>query len=345
MLTKKNYNPSQFAIGDATATTQSAEQRIAELNAEVAPTQQKTVTEKIADVTGGKEISQGLGQALAQKGTQKIIEETQQQQFDLQGKLVEQIKMAKEQGRDTTRLENALNLLNEDVQEFGAGAEKLLNPNELTNKEVLGDALQLATTAGGAKVAGGGAGKATQATGVVQGAIQGAKAGLAGGTAVGALSGTAQGLQDNKDISGIAKDTVTGAVVGGIGGALVGGITGGISGRIAGKTERQQQKILDNITPKATELKPKEYERLLRQGKISPKTTTSQAQYILSDQEKDFAVRYSNLIKKDPVKTVSNIGDEIGRQDADVGNYLRQNNNIFNKGELKNNLKNYNYEN
>lgn len=201
---------------------------------------QRTTTEKIADFTGGKELSQGLGQVLAQKGTQKLIDETQKQQFDLQGKLVEQIKTAKEQGRDTTRLENALNLLNEDVQEFGAGAEKLLNPNELTNKEVIGDALQLATTAGGAKVAGAVAGKATQAATAGQGFIQGAKAGLAGGAVTGALTGTSQGLQENKDAEGIAKDALTGAAIGGVGGAVLGGAVGAIGGGLTGSKLRQE---------------------------------------------------------------------------------------------------------
>ena len=145
----------------------------------------KSVAESIADFTGGKELSQGFGQALAQRGTQKLIDETQKQQFDLQGQLIQQIKTAKEQGRDTTRLENALNLLNQDIAEFGGSAEQILNPEQLTSKEVVGDALQLATTAGGAKIAGGVAGKATGATSAVQGALQGAKAGALGGTAVG----------------------------------------------------------------------------------------------------------------------------------------------------------------
>jgi len=304
-----------------------------------AQTTRKPITEKIADVTGGKELSQGFGQALAQRGTQKLIDETQKQQFDLQGKLVNQIKTAREQGRDTTRLENALNLLTEDVQEFGAGAEKLLNPNELTNKQVIGDALQLATTAGGAKVAGAVAGNAVGATTVGQGLIQGAKAGVMGGTAVGALSGASQGLQDDKDAMGILKSAGTGAVAGGVGGAVIGGAIGAVSGGIAGRAQKAQQKILDNVTPNANELTPTQYKKLLAQGKITQKTKTEPARYILSEQEKAVALRNSNLITKDPVKTVNNIGDEIARQDANVGQYLKSNNGIFNKGELKNYLR------
>lgn len=202
--------------------------------------EKRNFAEKVADFTGGKEMAQGLGQALAQKGNQKIIDETQKQQFDLQGKLIDQIKTAKEQGRDTSRLENALKLLTEDVQEFGSGAEKLLNPNELTNKEVIGDALQLATTAGGAKVAGTVAGQATKATSIAQGLVQGAKAGALGGSSVGALSGTAQGLQENGTTKDILKSTGTGALTGGIGGAVLGGLVGAVGGGMTGSKLRQE---------------------------------------------------------------------------------------------------------
>ncbi len=201
--------------------------------------EKKPLTEKIADVTGGKELAQGLGQALALKENSKILEETQKQQFELQGKLLERIKAKKELGEDTTRLEGALADINEEILKTGHGAEKLLNPEKLTGKEVVGDALQLATTAGGAKIAGGVIGKTKQAKTVAQGFIQGAKAGATGGSVVGALSGSAQGLQENKDLEGIAKDTLTGAIVGGTGGAILGGVTGAVSGAIKGRELRQ----------------------------------------------------------------------------------------------------------
>jgi hypothetical protein len=267
------------------------------------PVKEKSpLTERIADVTGGKEIAQGLGQALAQKGTQKLIEETQKQQFDLQGKLVAQIKTAKEQGRDTTRLENALSLLNEDVQEFGSGAEKLLNPNELTNKEVVGDALQLATTAGGAKVAGAVAGKAVGATTAGQGFIQGAKAGLTGGAVTGATSGAAQGLQSNKDTEGILTDTAMGAGIGGLGGAIIGGIIGGVSGSMNGKELRQEvlkQQIASGQKPPVDTVAQK---ARLREAKLQG----------FEDQDIDF-VSSMNSIDKTKAQKMVDIADKASK--------------------------------
>lgn len=267
------------------------------------PVKEKSpLTEKIADVTGGKELSQGFGQALAQRGTQKLIDETQKQQFDLQGKLVEQIKTAKEQGRDTTRLENALNLLTEDVQEFGAGAEKLLNPNELTNKEVIGDTLQLATTAGGAKIAGAVTGKATQAVTAGQGLIQGAKAGLAGGAVTGALTGTSQGLQENKDTKGILTDTAMGAGVGGVGGAIIGGLIGGVSGAMNSKQLRQEvlkQQIASGQKPPVDTVAQK---ARLREAKLQG----------FEDQDIDF-VSSMNSIDKTKAQKMVDIADKASK--------------------------------
>lgn len=312
-----------------------------------------TIVNKIGSFTGGEEIGQGLGQALA--GNTKRVEETQNQQIALQGQLLQRIKEKKARGEDTSRLEGALEDLGVDIKAFSEGAEEILNPNQLTNKQVIGDALQLGSTVAGAGTYGKAAagmtsftkGKAlpsvvsgvAKAKTIGQGIAQGAKAGAISGGAFGAVGGVAQGLQEDKTVGeSLGQGLKTGAI-GAAGGAVVGSVLGGISGGLAGRAERAQNKVLENITLKADELKPKEYARLLKQGRISPKTATSPAQYILSEQEKATALKYSKLINKDPVKTVSGIGDEIGRQDADVGNFLRQNNSIFNKGELKNALK------
>lgn len=93
-----------------------------------------------------------------------MIEEQQAQQFDLQGRLLERIKANKAEGKDTSRLEAALSDLGDTTQQFGQDAEQVLNPNELTDKQVLGDALQLGTTV--ATISGlSGAGKATTLAG------------------------------------------------------------------------------------------------------------------------------------------------------------------------------------
>lgn len=324
--------------------------RFAEIDAlasgEITETEKKkrTLGEKVLDFTGGKEIAQGLGQALAQKETSKQIQETQASQMKIQGDLITRIKEKKVQGQDTSRLENALKMINEDIGETGQGAGQLLNPNQLTTKQVLGDALQLGTTIAGAGALPS-AGKNIVATETFkQGAIQGLKTGAITGAGFGASTGASQGLQEDKDLKGIAIDTlkggVTGAVAGGVLGSLTGGISGAIKGREATKLAKQEKNVLDAITPNTKNLSNKEYTRLLDQQRITPKTGTKGSQYILSEAEKQTALKYPNLLtKKDPVKNYTAIVDEIAKQDENVGTFLKQNNGIFNSGELKNYIK------
>lgn len=296
--------------------------------------------EKVAGVTGGKILAQGLSQAIANKEISKGIEETQNQQIEIQGKLLNQIKENKAIGKDTSRLENALKLITEDATQTGEGAEKLLNQNDLTAKQVVGDTLQLGTTVLGAGQLPGVAKKALAEAGVIAGAKQGAIQGAKTGAIYGASSGASKALKEDKSIADVAKSTAGGALAGGTTGGILGGVIGGVSGGIKVAKIAKQEKVIDYIKPDASQISGKQYESLLKQGRITPKTATKRAEYVLSDIERETAQKYSNLIKKDPVKTTTNMMDEISRQDADVGQYLRSNNGIFNKGELKNYLKN-----
>lgn len=228
--------------------------------------------EKVLDVTGGKEIGQGLGQALAQRGTSRRIEETQSQQSDVQGRLIEAIRQGREQGQDTSRLESALRELGVDITATGLGAERLLNPEQLTGKQVTGDAAQLATTlasiggvsgAGSARTIKGAtvparglskfglpgltkqapglfqklAGKAVGGTGLLRGAARGAITGVTEGALSGAAFGASEALQSDGDVG---KSALRGATVGGLGGLVLGGVLGGVSGGITSRQLRKQ---------------------------------------------------------------------------------------------------------
>lgn len=91
------------------------------------------------------------------------------------------------------------------------------------------------------------------------------------------------------------------------------------------------------ITPSAREITPTEYKELLRQGKISPKTATTEAKYILSEAEKAKAKKYSYLLQsQDPVKNAGSVIDEIALKDAEVGKYLdTQTTQIWSKKRFK----------
>lgn len=98
-----------------------------------------------------------------------------------------------------------------------------------------------------------------------------------------------------------------------------------------------EEKAYEAISPSTTELTPTEYKELLAKKKILPKTKTQPASYVLSKEEKEIAKKYAPLLQSnDPVENSIAVMEDIARKDAEVGVFLRENNNIFNDGELKN---------
>lgn len=109
---------------------------------------------------------------------------------------------------------------------------------------------------------------------------------------------------------------------------------------VKGNEIKNFDKILTNaenaITLKPKEISKNEYEELVGKGKISPKTATKPASYILTEEEKSLAQKYNNLLQNnDPVKNSQNVLNEIISKDAQVGEFLKKNNGIFNDSQLK----------
>jgi hypothetical protein len=374
----------------------------------------KPFMEKVADFTGGKELAQGVAQAINLPQASKQIDDMLNQAITQQDELLSKKKELRASGKDTTAIDKALKINSENLAKIGAEAEGLLNPNDLTAKKVIGDALQLATTIAGAGTLSGATKTVTGARTVGEGIIQGAKTGAITGAGFGGVTGVSQGLQDERSLSELPMQALKGAGVGAVTGGILGGVTGGISGainqklnptiKIKGKnltldelhtsegtklfesltpdeqlqfanfdklqsakrafknavksgapeedvlalkemyarelTNKVDNKVLANVTPNTKNLSNKEYEKLLAQGRITPKTNTKGSQYILSGTERETAMKYKNLITdKDPVRNLEKIYTEISTQDENVGKFLRDNNFIFNSGELKNSLK------
>lgn len=202
------------------------------------PLVKKSAGEKVLDFTGGKEIAQGLGQALANPKIAKQQAEIQGQQSDIQGQLLARIKEKKATGEDTSRLEQALGLLGQEIDRTGQETGELLNQNNLTSKQVLGDALQLGGVVGLGTI-----GKVTKPIGVISGIKTGIATGAKSGAVFGGISGTAQGLQEDKTLGQSLGKGLGGAVLGGVSGGILGGIIGGVNGRINGSSLRKQ--VLD----------------------------------------------------------------------------------------------------
>lgn len=107
------------------------------------------VTGFLSNILGSTKLGQGLGYAISNAtGTQDKVIQAQNQAEEIQGNLIQQIKKDKAQGKDTTRLENALTQLNSDIQSNGSSISDI-GTGGITNGQVIGSALQTgATTAG-----------------------------------------------------------------------------------------------------------------------------------------------------------------------------------------------------
>lgn len=301
------------------------------------------------NVIGGGALAEGAGMSLAAPKIQNNISKAEDTRFGIETELIRRIRANKAQGKDTSRLETSLRQIQEE-RKIDSDVQQDFVQALPSNKEVIGSSVRLAGTLGAGVLATGtraGAispavpgfskvlafGKANTFT---SGLLRGAGVGIATGAAEGAIQGAGIGLEEDKDAKGVAMSALRGAAVGGATGAVVGGALGAYTG--ASRAARDPNKYIDYITPEAKDLTPTQYKKLLAQGRIQPKTGTQPARVLLSDAEQTTALKYSGLLEKDPVQTTLNINDELASLDQDVGAFLRSNNGIFNKGELKNTI-------
>lgn len=317
--TPVNFNPNRDAIKqrqaeiDDIAKKASASQR----------KESRTFVEKIGDITGGKEIAQGLGQSLAMKKNSKLLDEQIQQKTDLQGQILKRIKEKKALGEDTSHLQKTLEDLNFDTEVTGDSAEKeFLNQNELTKKQVLGDATQLATTIASV----GGVGKAAKFVGgaktVGGGAARGALAGAIEGGATGAIQGGATAAQNDKSIG---VGAIEGGVAGAAGGAILGAISGGVGTKIAKGKKIKLQKSVEAVNPDLSGKKlAKAYEDIGTGRRTAVKTNIFDDQGLSeTEQTRNLGARLQNVLKsKDPIKNLNSIKPEFEKTESAIEGLL-----------------------
>lgn len=163
----------------------------------------------VSSATGVKKLGEGIGQTLSNiLGGQKKNIDAQNTGLDIQTNLLKQINADKAQGKDTTKLESALRDLTDHIATSGKEITDL-GTGGLSNREVVGSAVQTATNIAGVGLnpASSAIGRIAQgtgigiATGASQSAIQNesgtdiAKGGLAGGILGGAFSGAIEGVK------------------------------------------------------------------------------------------------------------------------------------------------------
>lgn len=102
-----------------------------------------------------------------------------------------------------------------------------------------------------------------------------------------------------------------------------------------------ETKAFKSVTPNAKDLSEGEFEDLLKKGKFKPREGMKAPEYVMSEEEKNFALKHKDILQSnDPVENSINVIQKIADEDKKVGEFLKSNNGIFNSGELKNHLRN-----
>lgn len=284
---------------------------------------------------GAKNLGDTLGQSLATPFVAKVTTEANEGRTNTLVDLSKTIREKEARGENADRLKIAYNKLYDS-----ANPEELRDLLPVLNKtnaqvagEIPGTALDLVAGATGTKAVGAVTNVITKPAGLLT---------TAGRVAVPATLGYAAdvstGLQgdrgENRDegaafIPGLG--TAIGTAV-----PLIGALGRGTVNNVA--TRNAPEAKLRYVTPTSKEIPEAEFKQLVNQSRISPKTTTEPARYILSPREREVAIKYSDAITKEPVNTAIRLGAKIGELDEQVGTFLRKNNAIYNRGELRNSL-------
>jgi len=183
------------------------------------------------------------------------LEKAYESGIQIQNKLVLTIKENKAQGKDTTRLEMALEQQAASNDEAGR-AIGAIGTGGKSNRDIVASAIKtFGTIASAGQFGGKGAvtgrlsavtvPKLTSSTtigrGVFEGAKQGVKTGAASGTVFGGVSGLATGIKEEKGVLGTAYEIAKQGALGGVIGGAVGGVVGSIGGGFQAKTNRKEE--------------------------------------------------------------------------------------------------------
>src|SRR3990167_1746600 len=292
----------------------------------------------VAGITGGGKLAEGVGQSIAAPGIQKSLSVEQQETFDLQKKVLAALRKAREEGRDTSRLEKALKS-SQDLATTLDDAQSDFTSYLVSNKEVIGSAVRL----GGTLAVGGIAGKASKVfalgktTTFASGAIRGAGVGATTGAIGGGIQGAGLGLEANKDAGGVATSAAIGAGLGAAIGAPVGAVAGGIGGVLRGRQIAREEFAKQLVAPKET---PTVRADAIRQGRLEDPTLFGKAKIAASKRDEKLATAVKDVVSRDSSvgKNVDAIRYKIGNTNNGVKAYIEDNKIPFNTNQLRSQL-------
>jgi hypothetical protein len=283
---------------------------------------------------GGGKLAEGIGKAFAAKGVREDIGSSQDAVYARQQQLVQELKQAVAEGRDTTQIK-------EQLQREGMNASALSDAQTdfadsmPTNKQVISSSARLATTAltPALSKASTGLTGLSKARTFTEGALRGGAAGALTGGLQGGIGGAGYAYEEGGNAAQVALAGGAGALGGALTGAALGAIGGGILGKIQGA--KDPQTAVAHVTPRSSDLTPQSYQELLNRGRVEPKGLTHESRVLLSKAERATATKFKELMHKDPVTTVHNINNKLVDMDEEVGAFLKKNNFLISREQLK----------
>lgn len=291
-----------------------------------------------ADLFGGRVLAEATGKALAAPQVQATLDDAASQLYETQGKLIQRIKQKKLAGEDTSRLEAALQIQNDEIARLQDVSGDFIESLP-TSKQVIGSATRLAASAALPTVAG----KATKAFGVGKattvgsGMLRGAGAGVTTGALEGAVQGAGIAAEQDMSTEDIIKSGAWGAASGALIGGAIGTIGGGVSGAKKQVAIKRQDALEEMVAPKEVK---KVRIQAIKEGRVKDPGLLKKAELQYSKNDKEVINAVKDVI--DPKNTIGGnvtaMNDEIATLNNGVESYIREHKVPVNKNQIRKQL-------
>lgn len=146
-------------------------------------------------------------------------------------------------------------------------------------------------------------------------------------------------LQENKSTSQILRSAAGGVLQGAALSAATTLLAKGAADIVNNIKDKKLVSALKSITPNVADLSKKDKLALVKSGNLSQQGNLSKVKILNTKEDLRIANKFKEVLSKgDTQSKVNNLTSYIDEKDALVGNYLSQNNAIFNNAQLKKNI-------
>lgn len=294
-----------------------------------------------SEVRFGQSIAGAVGSIAPNLAGKKTVDEANRLSEQVKANTLRAIQEKRARGEDTTRLITALRAIDSEVNFYDILNSSTGGSLDKSARQVLGEGLGVAADVVGAGALPGGIGQIAKAGSLGQGIKAGFKAGAVGGSLFGGVAGASQAAQENKTGGEIVGSGIRGGVAGGVVGGVAGGALGGVAGGVAGRAQKiankDQQFVLDLVSPKATEkVKIQAY----REGRVTEQGLLRGAKILPSKRDRQVAEAVAGVVsrKKSTLQNFSAIESKVDEINTGVKAFVRANKVPFNTNQLKSQL-------